>query len=165
MTKKAGAETSVFLENFQKPTEELEEILKQMRPSQLDGYFKNNAQRFTGFQTFYNYFTEVLDKKGFKLNEVYGLAGLTESYGGKIVRMERHTVERDKILRLCVAGHFTLEETNRSLKLYGMNELYAKDRRDSVLIVALNNRIYNFRKIDEMLIQHGFPKLSKQESE
>ena len=40
------------------------------------------------------------------------------SYGSKIVTMEKHTKDRDLIIRLCLAGHFNWDETNRALKLY-----------------------------------------------
>ena len=46
------------------------------------------------------------------------------------------------------------------MKLYGLNELYAKDPRDAVLIVAINNRIYNLYDIDEMLLEHGLERLT-----
>lgn len=81
---------------------------------------------------------------------------VTESYGSKIFTMEKHTKDRDLIIRFCIAGHFNWDETNRALKLYGLNELYAKDPRDAVLIVAINNRIYNLYDIDEMLLNMGW---------
>ena len=74
--------------------------------------------------------------------------------------MEKHTKDRDLIIRFCIAGHFNWDETNRALKLYGLNELYAKDPRDAVLIVAINNRIYNPYDIDEMLFEHGLERLT-----
>ncbi len=74
--------------------------------------------------------------------------------------MEKHSVNRDLIIKLCIAGHFNLIEVNRALKLYGMNELYAKEPRDACLIVALNNRIFDFIRIDEMLEEHGFKRIT-----
>jgi hypothetical protein len=62
-----------------------------------------------------------------------------------------------------VAGHFNLVETNRALKLYGMNELYPKNSRDACLIVAINNRIFNIAKIDDSLEEQGLEKLSTEE--
>ena len=88
---------------------------------------------------------------------------MTESYGSKIVTMEKHTKNRDLILRMCIAGHFLLDESNRALKLYGMNPLYAKDRRDAAIIVAVNNRIYDLADIDEILERQGSDRLSADE--
>ena len=59
--------------------------------------------------------------------------------------------------------HFNWNETDRALKLYGMNNLYAKDPRDACLIVAINNRIFDPEKIDKLLVKEGLKKLSKDE--
>ena len=42
-----------------------------------------------------------------------------------------------------------------------MRPLYAKDRRDACLIVAVNNRKYDLCEIDEILETQGFIRLSK----
>ena len=144
-----------------KPTDELNELLENIKPDQLDAYFKENEQYMADEKkAFYYYMKDVLDEKNIKLKDVYSFAGVTESYGSKIVTMEKHTKDRDLIIRFCIAGHFNWDETNRALKLYGLTELYAKDPRDACIIVAINNRIYNLYDIDEMLMQQGLEKLT-----
>lgn len=148
----------------QKPTEELNNLLSKAAPDQLDSYLSENRDYLADEEkAFYYYMKDVLDEKNRKLRDLYIAAGVTESYGGRILRMEGHTKNRDMIIRLCLAGHFSLLETNRALKLYGMSELYAKEPRDACLIVAINNRIYDRYDVDELLMQHGFPKLSPDE--
>ena len=147
----------------QKPTTELNNLLKNMKTDQLEGYLKNNEKYMADEKkAFYYYMRDVLDEKNIKLKDVYSFAGVTESYGSKILTMEKHTVNRDLIIRFCIAGHFNWDETNRALKLYGMNELYAKDPRDAVLIVAINNRKYDLYDVDELLLAHGFEKLTEE---
>ncbi len=144
-----------------KQTDELNDLLENVKPDQLDTYFKNNEKYMAdGKKSFYYYMKDVFDEKNIKLKDVYSFAGVSESYGSKILTMEKHTRDRDLIIRFCIAGHFNWDETNRALKLYGLNELYAKDPRDAVLIVALNNRIYNLFDIDEMLLEYGLKKLT-----
>ena len=46
------------------------------------------------------------------LKDVYMRSDVTESYGGKIITMTKHTKNRDLIIRFCLAGHFSLVETN-----------------------------------------------------
>ncbi len=148
----------------QKPTTELNRLLNNAKPGQLDSYLEENKDYMADEKkTFYYYMKDVLDEKNRKLRDLYIAAGVSESYGGRILRMEGHTKNRDMIIRLCLAGHFNLLETNRALKLYGMSELYAKEPRDACLIVAINNRIYDLYDVDELLLQHGFPKLSRDE--
>jgi len=147
-----------------KPTNELEEMLENMKPSELSGFYKENrAYLADDKKAFYYYFKDVIESKNIFLKDVYSFAGVTETYGSKIISMEKHTTNRDLILRLCIAGHFSLEEITRALKLYGMNPLYAKDKRDASIIVAINNRIYDLSQIDEILLDQGFTKLSADE--
>ena len=69
---------------------------------------------------------------------------------------------RDLILRFCIVAHFQLNEINTALKLYEMKPLYAKDKRDACIIVAVNHRKYDLGDIDEMLENQGLMKLSKE---
>ena len=148
----------------EKPTNELNSILENTHPDQLSAFLKENSRYMADDRKgFYYYFKDVLDSKGIKLKDVYLFADVSESYGSKIITMEKHTKDRDLIIRLCMAGHFTWDETNRALKLYGMNELYAKDKRDACLIVAINHRKYDLAEANEMLVKQGMKKLTEDE--
>lgn len=148
----------------EKATDELDKILANVRLEQINTYYKNNRQYMEeGKKAFYYYMKDVLESKNILLKDVYSFAGVTESYGSKILTMEKHTKNRDLIIRFCIAGHFLLGETNRALKLYGMSPLYAKDKRDACLIVVINNRKYDLFEIDNLLEEHGLPQLSAEE--
>ena len=95
------------------------------------------------------------------LKDIYLLAGVSETYGEKVLNMEKHTKNRDLIIKFCIAGRFGLNEINTALKLYGMNPLYAKDKRDACIIVAVNNKKYDLFEIDDILEKQGLNKLSK----
>lgn len=145
-------------------TEKLEDLLENTTPEQLDHYLKANKKFMSDDKkAFYYYMKNVLDEKNIRLKNVYSFAGVSESYGSKIISMEKHTTDRDLILRLCIAGHFSWVEINKALKLYGMNELYARDPRDVCIMVAVRNRKYDLAEIDDMLISRGLKKLSKDE--
>ncbi len=144
----------------EKSTDEVEKLLENIKPKQLDDFYKENSRDMADKKAFYYYMKDIVESKNILLKDMYIFAGVSESYGEKIVRMEKHTKNRDLIIRLCVAGHFSLTELNKALKLYGMNSLYAKDKRDACLIVAINNRIYDLQEIDAMLGKQGFQQLS-----
>jgi len=140
----------------QRPTNELNDLLENAKPDQLDGYLKQNRQYLANDpKAFYYYMKDVLDVKRIRLKDVYLAAGVSESFGSKIIRMEKHTADRDLIIRLCLGGRFNWQETNRALKLYGMSELYAKDPRDACVIVAINNRVFDVYEVDEMMKGQG----------
>lgn len=148
----------------EKSTDDVEKLLENMKPGQLDEFYKENSKYMADPQkAFYYYVKNVVETKNILFKDMYISAGESESYGEKIIRMEKHTKNRDLIIRLCLGGHFSLVEVNKALKLYGMNSLYAKDRRDACLIVAINNRIYDLASIDDMLEEQGLKKLSKEE--
>lgn len=69
----------------------------------------------------------------------------------EILNMDSHTKNRDLIIRFCIVGRFTLDEINRALKLYGMSPLYAKDKRDACIIVAVIRKKYDlFGKMNRL---------------
>ncbi len=145
----------------EKPTKELDEMLSNLAPEKLGDYFKNNSRYMADEKkAFYYYFKDVVEGKNIYLKDIYSFAGVKESWGSKIVTMEKHTTNRDLIIRLCIAGHFSRVETDRALKLYKMEPLYSKDKRDAALIVAINNRIYDLAGIDDILESQGLKKLS-----
>lgn len=143
--------------DYNKPTDELDKELSDVKITGLDGYYKENSHYLADEKkAFYYYMKDIIESKNMLLKDVYLRADLSESFGSKIITMEKHTKKRDVILRLCMAGHFTLLEINRALKLYGMQPLYSKDRRDACLIVAISNRMYEMYDVNDFLIQNGF---------
>ncbi len=75
--------------------------------------------------------------------------------------MEKRTKNRDLILRFCIVAHFSIKRDQHGTKLYEMKPLYAKDKRDACIIVAVNHK-YDLGDIDEMLENQGLTKLSKE---
>lgn len=137
---------------YKRPTEELDKLLENSKPGKIGEFFEENRSELADeHKGFYYYYKNVLDSKHIMLKDVYIQVGVSESYGSKIISMEKHTASRDLIIRFCIAGHFSLVETNRALKLYGLSPLYAKNRKDACIIVALNNHIYDVERINEML--------------
>lgn len=148
------------------PTDELDSLLEKVDPGHLDDYLEASKKYMINAPKEFSYYVkDLLSEKRVKLKDLYLLAGVSESYGSKILSMEKHTKDRDLILRICLAGRFSLEETNRALKLYGMSELYAKDPRDACLIVAIHHRIYDLLMIDDVLVKRGLLKITAEERE
>lgn len=145
----------------EKSTYELDKILENTKPSQMDNYYKENSSYMADKKKgFYYYYKNVLDTKGISQKDVCITAGVSYGYGEKVIRMEKHAKNRDLIIRLCIAGHFNVLEIDRALKLYGMSPLYSKDKRDACIIVAINNRKFDLADIDDILEAQGQLKLS-----
>jgi len=148
---------------YDKPTYELEKKLNGMKTSELDKFLKDNSNDMVNGKAFYYYMKDTIESKNMRLKDVYIAAGVSDSYGGQIIRMEKNTKNRDLIIRLCIASHFMVNEISKALKLYGMNPLYAKDKRDVCIMVAINNRKYDLLELDDLLENQGFEKLLVEE--
>ena len=102
-------------------------------------------------QEFFSYVRKLLAEKNIKQQEVFLRADISERYGYKILSGEKHTKQRDTILRICYAAEFTLDETQKALKKYGMPQLYAKIPRDALLMAIFNKRVGTIIDVNEML--------------
>ncbi len=139
-----------------KDTGELENILKSTHTGNIKEYIEANAgSMLKGDRPFTDYMRDLIRDKGIKQQDVFLEADIPERYGYKLVSGEKHTRQRDIILRICYAAQFTVDETNGALKRYGMPTLYAKDKRDAILIVIFNDRPGDILKVNSVLKDNG----------
>ena len=146
-----------------KSTDDLMNALNSTSPADAKAYF--HQQFSQGEPTFSHYIDTLLVRKGLKRQDVLIKANLPQKYGYKLLSGEAHTTNRDKILRLCFSMELTLKETQRVLKLYGMNELYPKVKRDVMLIVALGQKIFDIDQVNEVLKKEGMAPLYDADAE
>lgn len=129
-------------------TEELlEELLAAPDPHRYID--RNNV----GQRSLSEYLQQLLEEKGRKRADVVREAGLNETFGYQIFTGARKA-SRDKVLQLAFALHLSLRETDRLLQAAGVNELYCKNRRDAIIIFAIDKG-YSLQKTDEELYRFG----------
>lgn len=144
----------------EKNTKELNQVLGNTRIKDFKAYCKNNKENMiTEVNSFFCYVKELLKEKGISQQKLFLRADIPERYGYKLLSGEKKTRQRDIILRICYAGEFSLEETQRALKKYEMPELYAKIPRDALLMIVFNERPGNILRINEILNEHGMQPL------
>lgn len=138
-----------------KSTEELENILGRTSASEVGDYLRENADSMlSDSRPFSAYMHEMLRKYGKTQQEVFLHADFPERFGYRILSEEKHTKQRDYILRLCYAAGMELEETQKALTLYGMAPLYARFPRDAVLMIAFNRRTGSILDVNALLLAH-----------
>lgn len=143
-----------------KSTGELENILGKTSASQAERYLIENAESMVSDgKPFSAYMHEMLRKYGKSQQEVFLQADFPERFGYKILSEEKHTRQRDYILRLCYAVGMNLEETQRALTLYGMAPLYPRIPRDAVLMIAFNQHKGSVLEVNALLSSHKLPAL------
>lgn len=122
--------------------------------AQVGQYLDENAgQMLEG--TVAEYLLRLLDERGLKRTDVIGASGLNDIYAHQIFSGKR-TPSRDKLLCLCFGMKLTSDETQTLLKQCGYPTLYAKKRRDSIILHALfhksslmqcNEELYNIGEV------------------
>ena len=148
--------------SYEQTSKRINEKLWSVRPEELAGFFDaHNKELITSPRPFADYMRIKFREKGVLQQNVFLAADLSENYGYKLIAEEKHTRQRDVILRLCMAARFQLEEVQEALILYGMAPLHGRFPRDAVLIVAIQNGVYDMREVNAMLESCGQPPLVK----
>lgn len=140
----------------EKETKELEKVLGKTHLSDYESFVEDNKDSMlSDSNSFSTYVKGLMSQKGISQQTVFLNADVPERYGYKLLSGEKHTKQRDVILRLCYAAEFTLSETQRALKKYGMSELYAKDERDALIMIVFNERPGSIIDVNGLLKEHG----------
>ncbi len=146
----------------EKTTGTLTDILKNTSGDKIDEYLEENAESLIkGAKPFAEYMRRTIKAKGLLKQTVFLNADISEGYGYKLLSEEKRTRKRDVILRLCIGSGFGLKETQKALELYKMPALYPKDRRDAVIMIAVNTGIHEISKVNDLLEQYGMTKLEQ----
>lgn len=146
--------------NEKSTTDHLNEILKSASPEDLPRFLHENREKLLpADKPFAAYMRSQFKKAGRRQQDIFLAGDIPERYGYKIISEEKHTRQRDCILRICFGARFRLKQTQHALRIYGMAPLYAKDPRDAALIIAFHRHIYEISKINEVLLQYGLEPL------
>lgn len=140
----------------EKDTQELNAILGRTHISDFDNFYKQSKSDMDieNF-AFSEYMKKLMKEKGLTQQLVFLRADVPERYGYKLLSGEKHTRQRDVILRICYAAELTLDETQRALRKYELPTLYAKIPRDALLMVIFKDRPGGIIEINEILKSNG----------
>ena len=138
----------------------LEESLSKVHVETISEFLKENRDKMVNNEyAFAEYMRQMIKEKGASQQEIFLYADIPERYGYKLISQEKHTRQRDIILRICYSANFTLEETQKALRLYGMPELYVEYPRDALLIVVFRDRPGDIIMVNALLKNNGFQPL------
>ena len=139
-------------ESYEQESRRLNEELLSVEPGELPNFLEQHREdMITSPRPFADYMRRKFREKGILQQNVFLAADLSENYGYKLIAEEKHTRQRDTILRLCFAAHFQIEEVQEALILCGMAPLHGRFPRDAVLMVAVQNGIYDLREVNRLL--------------
>ena len=105
----------------------------------LTGFLYANQEEFIN-DSFSAMLQDLFQKSGLSKAVLAKRAGTSEVYLYQIFSGER-TPSRDKTICLCYGLSASLEETQELLKRSGLAQLYAKNRRDAIIIYGLVHKM------------------------
>ena len=130
---------------MQKSTQELLHHLKVV--DDINKYLDENTQEFIA-ETPQSYLSGLLSIKGLKAADAARLSGQGD-YVYKVFRGERKA-SRDILLAISIGMGLATHEAQLLLRIAGSAQLDPRNRKDSVLIYALNNAL-TIEKTNEIL--------------
>ena len=98
--------------------------------------FLSKNQRNMLTMTLSEYLMQLLKQKKLKRARVIQDSGLEKAYVYQIFKGEKRP-SRDKLIALAFGLHLNVEETQRMLKLGGCSELYARTKRDALILFCI----------------------------
>lgn len=128
-------------------TTELDDLLNNINDeSEIEKYI-NSTLSPVKTMTFHEYIDNIRISKTLKKSVLIANSDISRTYAYQILNGLK-TPSRDNVIKLCLGGNFSIDETNKALTLAGYNKLYSKDIRDSLITYFLNN---NYTVIDSNL--------------
>lgn len=140
---------------MRKSTQELLKILNES--PQISDYIEKEEDNMVQSEL-YQYLNMLLNEKQISASQMIKLSGLDRTYTYEILSGKKKP-SRDKVLAICFALELTFEETQNLLKATGYPILYARIKKDSILIFALQHNAA-LADANEMLFDFGFQILS-----
>ena len=124
----------------EKSTMELEQILQSTHSKDFQLYCGKNKECVNlEDKAFVEYFKALFKEKGITQQTVFLKADIPERYGYKLLSGEKHTKQRDVILRICYAAEFTLK--------------------DALLMIVFNERPGSIIDVNAVLKKNGMEPL------
>jgi hypothetical protein len=139
-------------------TTNLLNILKDAGKEDIVAFRREHLMNDSSFPA---YMDTLISLRQLKRQDIFQKADLPQKYGYKLLTGETHTTDRDKLLRIFIAMGLNLKETQRALTLNGLAPLYAKNKRDVVIIIALNKSISSVDTVNEWLSENGEEELNR----
>lgn len=107
-------------------------------PEGLDQYLNEIRDKYPS--DFSSYIKAILAQKGMSIADMQKKSGIDRTYIYQIMDGSKRP-GRDKIIAIAIASGMNLPECQRALEIAQEGILYAKSRRDSIVIYAINKKM------------------------
>lgn len=133
---------------LKKPTDELLGQLKDN--ADINSYIKENEKYFVN-DSISDHLNSIITNNNLVKAKVLKRAEINENYGYQIF-MGARKPSRNTLIQICIGMELSFEDTQSVLKFAGFAPLYAKSKRDSIIISGIlgnstvfdiNNQLYD----------------------
>ena len=138
-------------DDFRKRTDELLEELK-FSNTDINKYIESNPNSFIEINL-KEFWSKMIEKSGLSKYDIINKSDFSYNYFYEVTSGKK-VPSSDKIVRLALAMHLSLDECQTALKYCGLAPLYPRIKRDSLLIFALTHDYSVFQTI-ELLTKSG----------
>jgi transcriptional regulator with XRE-family HTH domain len=132
-------------------TDNLNQAIKSSEKS-IDALISENEAKFTDGDLG-KYLCRLADKTMLSKAEIIRRSNLDRTYAYQIFEGKKHPT-RDKLLQLCFGFGLSVDETQKLLKQTGFSPLYSKNKRDFIIMHAIEHGI-SVINTDEELEAHN----------
>lgn len=128
-----------------------DELLAEIKEStEIKSFLAENDEYIKNL-TLTQYLDILIEEKNITRKEVINNSELNYTYGYQILNGTRKPT-KDKLLQICFGMKATPDEANRILVLANAGGLYSKNRRDCVIIFALEKKL-SLTQANELLYE------------
>lgn len=121
-----------------KTTDDLEKALK--TTGSIDNYLGENEESII-CENLPELLKEQLEKSGLQKADVINAAEISYVYGCQMFSGAKTSPSRNKLLSVLIAMKLNSEEINAFLKCAGYPFLYAKNKRDSIIMYCIEKKM------------------------
>ncbi len=135
------------------------ELFKLLKTSESIDAFITAYDKELEKPSFSSFVGAILIEKNLTISQVIISANMNESYCYQLFKGTRNP-SRDKIIQLALGMTLSVQELNKLLRIGGKGELYCRDKRDAILIFAINQGS-TFHEVEELLYDRGLATLNE----
>lgn len=134
-----------------KTTTELLKELKRQSCS-LPDYLSNHKDTFVN-EDIKDFWENIIESKNYSKSNIINKADFSYCYFYEVIN-GRKAPTKDKVVRLALAMKMTIDECQQALKVSGRSALHPKNRRDSILIYAIEQQM-TVIQCNNLLVDNG----------
>jgi len=132
------------------PKKDTDELVQElMETGSIEDFLSDNESQFIP-ESFSSYITEMYKSCNLTKAEVARRSGVSEIYLHQLFAGRRKP-SRDRAICVCIGMQASLEQTQTLLRHSELAQLYAKNRRDAIIMYGITNG-YSLSQVNEELL-------------